>query len=118
MNATSAQVAEDVDEFTLGGLTPRDSTVVSVPHVAEAAVVFECRVSNVHQLHSADQAAIQTWLTLGEVVGVHIDHALVQEGVYRTAAAQPILRGGGPADYFEVASAQLFSMPGRSRNVG
>jgi flavin reductase (DIM6/NTAB) family NADH-FMN oxidoreductase RutF len=47
---------------------------------------------------------------LGEVVGVHIARALLKDGVYDTAGAGHILRGGGPADYFEVGPAQLFRM--------
>ena len=34
---------------------------------------------------------------------VHIDHALIESGVYDTVAAEPIMRGGGPADYFGVS---------------
>jgi len=44
------------------------------------------------------------------VIGVHIDHALLKNGSYDTAAAHPILRGGGPADYFEVSQESLFQM--------
>ena len=47
---------------------------------------------------------------LGEVVGVHIDSALLKDGIYQTAAARPILRGGGPADYFEISPDQNFKM--------
>ena len=47
---------------------------------------------------------------LGEVIGVHIDRALLKDGVYDTAHAGHILRGGGPADYFEVGPEQLFRM--------
>jgi hypothetical protein len=36
------------------------------------------------------------------VVAVHIAKALLPGGVYDTAAARPVLRGGGPADYFEL----------------
>jgi flavin reductase (DIM6/NTAB) family NADH-FMN oxidoreductase RutF len=110
MNATSAMVEAEVSEFELAGLTPAESRVVSVPHVAEAPVAFECRLSDVVQLRSADGEAVDTWLILGEVVGVHIDSALVADGVYRTADAQPILRGGGPADYFTIGAEQLFRM--------
>lgn len=110
MNATSAVVAHEIDEFALAGLTPRPSTVVDVPHVAEARVAFECRVADVVRLRSAAGVEIDTWLTLGEVVGVHIDEALLVDGVYQTAAAEPILRGGGPADYFGISEAGLFRM--------
>ena len=49
-------------------------------------------------------------VVLGEVVAVHIDTALLKDGVYDTANAGHILRGGGPADYFTVGPEQLFRM--------
>jgi flavin reductase (DIM6/NTAB) family NADH-FMN oxidoreductase RutF len=110
MNASSAPVADEVDEFALAGLTPRGSTVVAVPHVAEARVAFECRVSDIVRLRSAAGVEAEAWLTLGEVVGVHIDQELLVDGVYQTAAAEPVLRGGGAADYFAVTQDQLFRM--------
>jgi flavin reductase (DIM6/NTAB) family NADH-FMN oxidoreductase RutF len=91
-------------------LTPAASRVIKVPRVAESPVSFECRVTQIVQLQGADGTKVETWLTLGEVVAVYIDKALLKEGVYDTAAAHPILRGGGPADYFEVGPGQLFRM--------
>jgi hypothetical protein len=44
------------------------------------------------------------------VVGVHIAQNLLKDGVYDTANADHILRGGGPADYFTVGPQQLFQM--------
>jgi flavin reductase (DIM6/NTAB) family NADH-FMN oxidoreductase RutF len=73
-----------------------------VPRVAAAAVSFECRLSQLIRLQSAAGEPVDTWLVMGEVVGVHIDERLLVNGVYDTAAARPILRGGGPADYFEL----------------
>jgi flavin reductase (DIM6/NTAB) family NADH-FMN oxidoreductase RutF len=49
-------------------------------------------------------------LVLGEVVGVHIAEHLLKDGVYDTANAGHILRGGGPADYFSIGPEQLFKM--------
>ena len=40
-----------------------------------------------------------TWLVLGEVVGVHIDRALLKDGVFDTFGAEIILRAGGPSAY-------------------
>jgi flavin reductase (DIM6/NTAB) family NADH-FMN oxidoreductase RutF len=71
---------------------------------------MECRLTQLLQLQGADGAKVPTWLVLGEVVGVHIADALLKDGVYDTAAAQPILRGGGPADYFSIGPEQLFKM--------
>ncbi len=110
MNQTCAMVPPEVDEFALAGLTPVASRVIAVPRVAESPVSFECRVTQVIQLQGADGTKVSTWLTLGEVVAVHIDKRLLKDGIYDTAAARPILRGGGPADYFEIDAAQAFRM--------
>jgi flavin reductase (DIM6/NTAB) family NADH-FMN oxidoreductase RutF len=110
MNQTSAAVAPEVDEFALAGLTPVSSRLISVPRVGESPVSFECRLSQLIQLTTVGGSAVQTWLTLGQVVGVHISDSLLKGGVYDTAAARPILRGGGAGDYFEIAPDNLFRM--------
>jgi flavin reductase (DIM6/NTAB) family NADH-FMN oxidoreductase RutF len=110
MNATCAAVPPEVDEFALAGLTPAASRLVDVPRVLEAPVSFECRLTQLIRLHGADGQPAPSWLVLGEVVGVHIARALLKDGVYDTAHAGHILRGGGPADYFEVGPDQLFRM--------
>jgi flavin reductase (DIM6/NTAB) family NADH-FMN oxidoreductase RutF len=99
-----------VSEFALAGLTPLASTAVAPPRVAESPVTFECKRTQILQLQGADGAQVDTWLVLGEVVAVHIDKALLKDGVYDTAAAGHVLRGGGPADYFTVGPEQLFRM--------
>ena len=110
MNQTCAAVPPEVDEFALAGLTPEPSRIVSVPRVKESPVSFECRVSQIVQLTSAAGEPIESWLVLGEVVGVHIAQHLLKDGVYDTAHAGHILRGGGPADYFTVGPEQLFRL--------
>jgi flavin reductase (DIM6/NTAB) family NADH-FMN oxidoreductase RutF len=110
VNRTSAEVAPEVDEFSLANLTPAPGIVVSVPRVAESPVALECRVSQVLQLADAAGTQLDTWMVIGEVVAVHIDRTLLPDGIYDTAKARPILRGGGPADYFEVLAAGKFSM--------
>ena len=47
---------------------------------------------------------------MGEVVGVHIAHGLLRDGIYDTAAAAPVVRGGGRTDYFEIAADARFRM--------
>ena len=102
MNQSCAAVPPEVDEFVLAGLTPVASREIAVPRVAESPVSFECRVSQIVQLQGAAGNTVETWLVLGEVVAVHIAQALLRDGVYDTAAAHPILRGGGAGDYFEL----------------
>jgi len=110
MNQSCAAVPPEVSEFDLTGLTPLPSTRVRPPRVAESPVTFECRSTQILQLQGVDGATVDTWLVLGEAVAVHIDTGLLKNGVYDTANAGHILRGGGPADYFTVGPEQLFRM--------
>ena len=110
MNRSCATAPPEVDEFVLAGLTPEPGRIVNVPRVAESPVAFECRCTQIIRLQNAGGAEVNTWLVLGEVVGVHIAKSLLKDGIYDTAAAQPILRGGGPADYFEITADTLFRL--------
>ncbi|HEY4163024.1 MAG TPA: flavin reductase family protein [Dongiaceae bacterium] len=110
MNATSASVPPGVDEFELAGLTPAPSLKVKPPRVAESPVAFECKVIEVIRLKYADGRPTNSWLTLGEAVAIHIDKALIENGAYNTVLAEPIVRGGGPADYFTIGEEQRFRM--------
>ena len=110
MNQSCAAVGPEVDEFQLAGLTPEPSRVISVPRVKETPVSFECRLSQILRLTGADGTETDTWMVFGEVVGVHIARHLLKDGVYQTADAEPILRGGGPADYFGISSDTFFQM--------
>ncbi len=110
MNQTCAPVGPEVNEFELAGLKTAPSRVVDVPRVAESPVSFECRSTQIIQLEGLDKQKVPTWLVLGEVVGVHIAEHLLKDGVYDTANAGHILRGGGPADYFSIGPEQLFKM--------
>jgi flavin reductase (DIM6/NTAB) family NADH-FMN oxidoreductase RutF len=110
MNASCAAVPADVDEFDLAGLEKISSRLVAPPRVAGSPVQFECKVTQIIRLTTKEGDELAQWLVLGEAVGVHIDPAMIEDGVYQTARAQPILRGGGPADYFEITQDRLFRM--------
>ena len=110
MNRSCAPAPPEVDEFVLAGLTPAPSRIVAPPRVAQSPVAFECRCTQIVQLRSAAGSELAAWLVLGEVVGVHIAPDMLKDGVYDTAGAGHILRGGGAGDYFEVTPAALFQM--------
>jgi flavin reductase (DIM6/NTAB) family NADH-FMN oxidoreductase RutF len=110
MNQTCAAVPPEVNEFTLAGLTPVASRLIAVPRVLESPVSFECRCTQIIQLQGVNGEQVPTWLVLGEVVAVHIAQALLKDGIYDTAGAGHVLRGGGPADYFSIGPEQLFKM--------
>ena len=111
MNASSATVAAEVDEFELGGLTPAPSRLIAAPRVEESPVNFECRLTQLIQLETLSGVTVPTWLVLGEVVAVHIDRGLIKDGAYDTAAGQPILRAGKMGDYAAIRPDAMFEMP-------
>ncbi len=110
MNVTAATVDADQDEFDLAGLTGVDSLEVAPQRVAGAPVAFECRVSQHIQLTTHTGELVPTWLTLGEVVAVHIEQSLIVDGVFDTVRAQPVLRAGGPSAYFGISEAARFDL--------
>jgi len=110
MNATAAHVAREVSEFAIAGLTPAPCRIVKVPRVAESPVSFECKVAQIVQLQGADGTKANAWLTLGEVVAVHIDKTMIKDGVYQTALARPIVRAGRKGDYFVIRQDAMFEM--------
>ena len=110
MNETSATLPHGEDEFARAGLTAAPSRLVSAPRVAQSPVNFECRLSQCIQLTGADGAAVDTWLVLGEVVGIHIDESLLEDGIYQTARAQPVLRAGGPSAYYTIDERHRFDL--------
>jgi flavin reductase (DIM6/NTAB) family NADH-FMN oxidoreductase RutF len=110
MNATATSAARDVDEFELAGLTPAPAQRVAAALVAQSPVNFECRLTQLIQLQTADGSDVPSWLALGEVVAVHIDKSLIVDGVYQTAQARPILRAGRMGDYAEIRPEAMFEM--------
>jgi flavin reductase (DIM6/NTAB) family NADH-FMN oxidoreductase RutF len=110
MNATAATVPAEVNEFDLAGLTAQPCRLVQVPRVAESPVAFECKLTQIIRLQGADGRPAEAWLTIGEVIAVHIDRRLIKDGIYQTALAHPILRAGRGGDYFEVRPEAMFEM--------
>jgi flavin reductase (DIM6/NTAB) family NADH-FMN oxidoreductase RutF len=110
MNQSCAAYPPDVSEFEATGLAKASSSIVAPPRVAKAKVSFECKCTEIIQLKGISGDKIQTWIMLGEVVKVHIDSLLLKDGIYETAEAGHVLRGGGPADYFTIGKAQLLKL--------
>ena len=110
MNASSAGVAAGVDEFALAGLETAPSRLVAAPRVAATPAAFECRLTQLVRLRTKEGRDLDQWLVIGEAVGIHLDPAFIVDGVWQTARTHPIMRAGGPADYFTVGEEQLFRM--------
>jgi len=110
MNHTSASVPAEIDEFEMAELQTSANKVIKVPRVADAPVAMECRLTQIIQLQTRSGENIDTWMVFGEVVGVHINKRLIKDGVFDTGLANPVLRGGGPGDYFEITNESKFQL--------
>jgi flavin reductase (DIM6/NTAB) family NADH-FMN oxidoreductase RutF len=110
MNESCAAVPYGTDEFDLAGLTKLPSRLVSPPRAAESPVHFECKVTEIVTLKSLAGAPTGSFLVLGEVIGVHIDKALLRDGTFDTFNAGIILRAGGPSAYAEIGPSTRFDM--------
>ncbi len=119
MNLTSAALPRGDSECVTAGLAMAPCRLVKGPRVAEAHAALECRVVGVTPLKDSRGEAIDAYLVLGEVVAFHIDDALIRDGRFDTAAAQPLARCGYQ-DYAVVESLIALARPpgGEGRNAG
>ncbi len=76
MNACSAELPPDVDEFDVSGLTPLASELVRPPRVAESHVQMECRLEQI--IHVSTEP-LGGSLVLGEVLRFHVRELLLDE---------------------------------------
>ncbi len=111
MNLSSGTYQPEVDEFELAGLTKAPGKTISAPHVAEAPAVLECRlVKIVDDLPSWREHAFNI-MVIGEVVGVHIDDAIVKDGRVDVLGYNPVARMGY-MDYTTVTDIWAMKRPG------
>ena len=110
MNQTSASLPRGDSEFTHAGLAMAPCRLVKAPRVAAAHAALECKFIKIVPLKSARGEPIDSYLVLGEVVAFHIDDALIRDGRFDTAAAQPLARCGYQ-DYAVVESLIALARP-------
>ncbi len=108
MNRTSAPVDPSVDEMQLAGLEAAPCRLVAAPRVADAPAALECKLLQVVRLRDLQGNEMDTYLVLGQVVGVHIDPRFLHDGRFDLIAAQPIMRAGYRDDYVEIG--EMFGM--------
>lgn len=107
MNETSIDAPHGVDEFELAGLTSEASRLVAPPRVAGVAAALECKTTQLIELTGLDGAATDSVMVIGQVVGVHIDDAMISDGRFDVEKARHVARLGyrdyqGPDGYFEM----------------
>jgi len=93
MNETSAQVDPAVDEFTLAELEAVPARLVKPPRVKAAPIHMECLYHQTVEL-PCDVPGERNAIVLGRVVGIHIDDAVLTDGLVDMAKLKPIARLG------------------------
>ncbi|BBE72663.1 flavin reductase family protein [Oharaeibacter diazotrophicus] len=110
MNATSAVVGREVDEFVLAGLAARPCRGIDVPRVADAPAVLECLHLQTVELRDHAGEPADSFLVLGEVVGIEIDEAILVEGLVDAGRLRHLSRLGY-TDYAVVAETFAMARP-------
>ncbi|HEY0123005.1 MAG TPA: flavin reductase family protein [Rhizobium sp.] len=94
MNHSSISVPYGIDEFALAGLTAEPGRLVDAPYVAEAFAVLECRVTEIIRPRDLDGEPTDNVMVFGQVLGIHIDEAIIRDGRLDMALARPVARMG------------------------
>lgn len=92
VNSASSELPYGEDEFLYSGLNPLDSDLVKAKRVLESPIHFECRLRDI--LSYGDDPGCGTLIT-GEVIKVHINENIYENGRIITQKWSPIGRGAG-----------------------
>lgn len=94
MNASAVDAPRGVSEFDYAGLTPVPSRLVAPPRVGEAVAALECKVTDILEPKGLDGRPAGNVIVFGEVVGVHIDEAMLTDGLFDIVKAGTVARLG------------------------
>lgn len=89
MNASSAALAGDVDEFTHAGLEKAECETVACSYVVDAPAVLECKLTKIVEL-----PGLSNQVVFGEVTGVRIRDEHLIDGTFDVTTFQPLARLG------------------------
>ncbi|XDA96955.1 flavin reductase family protein [Sulfitobacter sp. LCG007] len=102
MNATSAALPREVDEFVNAGLTPIECETIDCARVGGAPASLECRVSQIVKIEGE-----HNYMVIGTVTGVHLRDDTIVDGRFDVTTFQPLSRLGY-RDYARVT--ELFEL--------
>lgn len=94
MNDSSTPAPREVNEFEAVGLDALPSQIVRAPRVKQSPVHLECKLVRFVELPGDEKTGEQNTMTIGRVVGVHIDEQLIDNGRVDITRAKPIARLG------------------------
>jgi flavin reductase (DIM6/NTAB) family NADH-FMN oxidoreductase RutF len=94
MNQSSAIYPPEVDEFEMVGLAKAHCRNIRAPRVAAAPAAIECILYQTIPLKPKSGLPSSTTIIIGEVVGIHIDDAILTDGRVDSARMRPLARLG------------------------
>ncbi|WP_048646620.1 flavin reductase family protein [Nitratireductor soli] len=94
INASSIDAPRGVSEFAHAGLTEAPSKLVAPPRVAECHAALECKVTEVRRPNGLNGKPAGVIVVTGEVIGIHIDEAVLKNGLFDVVAAGTLARLG------------------------
>lgn len=94
MNMTSISAPRGESEFEIAGLKPVVGTLVAAPFVAEAFAALECKVTEMFQPKTLTGDLSESYMVIGQVVGIHIREEAIRDGRFDMAKVRPIGRMG------------------------
>lgn len=97
INKTSTELDYGEDEFEFAGLTPIDSEIVKAKRVKESPIHFECKFRD--RLSYGDEPGCGQIIT-GEVIKIHVNEDIYENGRIITSKFRPVGRGAGN-DWFK-----------------
>ena len=100
VNLCSTELPYGEDEFQFSKLTPIESEIVKPMRLKESPIHFECKLREI--ISFGDKPGAGT-LILGEVVRIHIDEKIYDDGRITTGLWKPMGRGAGN-DWFKTDS--------------
>jgi flavin reductase (DIM6/NTAB) family NADH-FMN oxidoreductase RutF len=105
MNATSALLGKEVDEFAEAGLELAECDTIDCGRVAQAPASLECKLTQIIDLPGKNNR-----LVLGEVTGVHIRDNCLVDGRFDVTTYKPLTRLGY-RDYAQIESVWELGRP-------
>ncbi|HXV29822.1 MAG TPA: flavin reductase family protein [Sinorhizobium sp.] len=94
VNLTSVAAPHGESEFAIAGLTPVEGTLVKAPFVGEAFAALECRMTEILRPKGLDGVVSDSYVVIGQVVGIHIRDEAIRDGRFDVAAVRPLARLG------------------------
>ena len=113
VNLSAQEVAPQVDEFVLAGVSKAPSFKVKPPRVAESPINFECVYQQTVRLPGKGIGTVD--IVIGRVVMIHVkDEVILPDGHIDIVGIRPLARGGY-YQYTTVDSVFEMIIPGDSK---